>query len=233
MKPALFAEHIRKTFHRPGASPIQALRDASISVVAGERVAVLGRSGSGKSTLLNILGGLDKPDRGCGARVEICGEDILECSEKARARIRASRIGFVFQSFHLLPELTVLENTMLPAMALANCGAARSAESRAVTLLEKAGLGDRLKHRPSELSGGEQQRVAVARALLNGPELLLADEPTGNLDGQTGMQILELVFGLSGALPDVAAPALVMVTHSTEVASRCDRTLRLDSGVLQ
>ena len=232
MKPALFAEHLRKTFHRPGASPVQALIDASIRVAPGERVAVLGRSGSGKSTLLNILGGLDKPDAGCGARVEIGGEDLLGCPERTRARIRATRIGFVFQAFHLLPELSVLENTMLPSMALGGA-ARRTAEQRARALLEKAGLGDRMAHRPAELSGGEQQRAAVARALLNEPELLLADEPTGNLDGQTGMQILELVFGLSGALAGTAPPALVMVTHSTEVAARCDRTLHLEAGTLR
>ncbi len=230
MKDALLAENLRKTYKLPGAAPIRVFDGVSLRVAPGERVAVLGRSGSGKSTLLNILGGLDRPDPGTGARVEVAGLDMLGCGERRRAAMRARNIGFVFQAFHLLPELTVLENVRLPAMAHGGVGR-HEAEERARRLLEAAGLGGRLEHRPAELSGGERQRVAVARALLNAPSLLLADEPTGNLDGQTGMQILDLVFDLPSAVSG-EAPALVMVTHSREVAARCNRTATLHDGAL-
>ena len=226
----LRASNLSKTYRRAGAEPIRVLRGASLSVEAGEHVAILGRSGSGKSTLLNLLGGLDRPDPGCGARIEVAGRDLLGAGERGRARLRAEAIGFVFQSFHLLPELTIEENVRLPAMALPGFRRA-AADARARELLEAAGLGDRLGHRPAELSGGERQRVAVARALMNGPALLLADEPTGNLDALTGRQILDLVFDLGGARSD-APPALVLVTHSDATAARCDRTLRLEGGVL-
>ena len=228
--PLLVAENIVKTYRLPGADPIRILDGAALSVEAGERVAVLGKSGSGKSTLLNLLGGLDRPDRGCGARVEIAGRDLARASEKAKARVRAGTIGFVFQSFHLLPELDIVENVLLPTLALP--ASRRPPRERALELLRAAGLGERLGHKPRELSGGEQQRVAIARALVNGPSLLLADEPTGNLDPATGLQVLDLLFGLAagGAGP---RPALVMVTHSDAVASRCDRVLRLEGGVLR
>ena len=228
--PALLAENLTKTYRLPGAAPIRVLDGVSLSVEPGEHVAILGRSGSGKSTLLNLLGGLDRPDRGGGARIEVAGCDLLRAGERARARLRASKIGFVFQSFHLLPELTIVENVRLPALAL-GAAARRGATERARELLRAAGLGDRLNHRPAELSGGEQQRVAVARALMNGPEILLADEPTGNLDASTGMQILDLVFDLAGAFSS-APPALAMVTHTDAIAARCDRTLRLEAGRL-
>lgn len=191
---------------------------------------MLGKSGSGKSTLLNLLGGLDKPDRGCGARIAIAGRDLVRASEKAKARVRAETVGFVFQSFHLLPELDIVENAALPTLALP--AARRPPRARAVELLRAAGLGDRLGHKPRELSGGEQQRVAIARALVNGPALLLADEPTGNLDPATGLQVLELLFGLAGGGAG-PRPALVMVTHSEAIAARCDRTLRLEGGRLR
>ena len=227
--PLLVAENIVKTYRLPGADPIRILDGAALSVEPGERVAVLGKSGSGKSTLLNLLGGLDRPDRGCGARIEIDGRDLARASEKAKARLRAATVGFVFQSFHLLPELDIVENVLLPALALP--ASRRPPRERAIELLRAAGLGERLGHKPRELSGGEQQRVAIARALVNGPSLLLADEPTGNLDPATGLQVLDLLFGLAagGAGP---RPALVMVTHSDAVAARCDRTLRLEGGVL-
>ena len=227
--PLLSAENLVKTYRLPGAEPIRILAGAALSVEPGERIAVLGKSGSGKSTLLNLLGGLDKPDRGCGARIEIAGRDLVRASERAKARIRAETVGFVFQSFHLLPELDIVENVLLPSLALP--GARRPPRDRAAELLRAAGLGDRLAHKPRELSGGEQQRVAIARALVNGPALLLADEPTGNLDPATGLQILDLLFGLSagaGGRP----PGFVMVTHSEAVAARCDRVLRLEGGVL-
>jgi putative ABC transport system ATP-binding protein len=227
---ALLAENLAKTYRLPGGAPIRVLDGVSLSVAPGEHVAILGKSGSGKSTLLNLLGGLDRPDPGCGARIEVAGCDLVRAGERARARLRASKIGFVFQSFHLMPELTIVENVRLPALAL-GAAARRGATERARELLRAAGLGDRLDHRPAELSGGEQQRVAVARALMNGPEILLADEPTGNLDASTGMQILDLVFDLGGAFSS-APPALAMVTHSDAIAARCDRTLRLEAGRL-
>lgn len=227
---ALEARHLFKTYRRRGAPPLRVLEDVSLAVAPGEHVAILGRSGSGKSTLLNLLGGLDRPDRGHDAAVRIAGRDLLGVREGARARERARSIGFVFQSFHLLPELTILENVRLPALALPG-GRKPEKLARARRLLEAAGLGDRLGHRPAELSGGEQQRAAVARALMNAPALLLADEPTGNLDSLTGMQVLDLVFDLSGSFFETP-PALLMVTHSDAIAARCDRTLRLADGRL-
>ena len=227
---ALEALRLHKTYRRRGAPPLRVLQGVSLEVAPGEHVAILGRSGSGKSTLLNLLGGLDRPDRGHDAVVRIAGRDLLDIREGARARERARSIGFVFQSFHLLPELTILENVRLPALALPG-GRKPEKLARARRLLEAAGLGDRLGHRPAELSGGEQQRAAVARALMNAPALLLADEPTGNLDSLTGMQVLDLVFDLSGSFFETP-PALLMVTHSDAIAARCDRTLRLADGRL-
>ena len=227
---SLEALRLHKTYRRRGAPPLRVLQGVSLEVAPGEHVAILGRSGSGKSTLLNLLGGLDRPDRGHDAVVRIAGRDLLDMREGARARERARSIGFVFQSFHLLPELTILENVRLPALALPG-GRKPEKIERARRLLEAAGLGDRLGHRPAELSGGEQQRAAVARALMNAPALLLADEPTGNLDSLTGMQVLDLVFDLSGSFFETP-PALLMVTHSDAIAARCDRTLRLADGRL-
>ena len=227
---SLEALRLHKTYRRRGAPPLRVLQGVSLEVAPGEHVAILGRSGSGKSTLLNLLGGLDRPDRGHDAVVRIAGRDLLDMREGARARERARSIGFVFQSFHLLPELTILENVRLPALALPG-GRKPEKLARARRLLEAAGLGDRLGHRPAELSGGEQQRAAVARALMNAPALLLADEPTGNLDSLTGMQVLDLVFDLSGSFFETP-PALLMVTHSDAIAARCDRTLRLADGRL-
>ena len=226
--PALLAENLHKTYRLPGAPPLKVLSGVSLRVEPGEHVAVLGRSGSGKSTLLNLLGGLDSPDPGSGARVEIAGRDIVSATERVRSRVRAESVGFVFQSFHLLPELAVEENVALPAMALGRLSRAQAAE-RARALLEEAGLGGRLGHRPAELSGGEQQRVAVARALMNAPGLVLADEPTGNLDPATGDAVLDLLFGLSGRF-SASAPALVVVTHSDAIAARCDRVVRIGAG---
>lgn len=222
---ALVAENLTKTYKIPGGKPLSVLRGVSLTADAGEHVAILGRSGTGKSTLLNLLGGLDSPDEGCNAKIEIYGKDMAGASEKAKARIRASEIGFVFQSFHLLPELNIEANVALPSWALHRKSRNESL-SRAKLLLEAAGLGERLGHYPNELSGGEQQRVAVVRALMNSPRLILADEPTGNLDQTTGTAILDLLFDLSGRFSS-APPALVMVTHSKELAARCDRTYNL------
>ena len=201
---------VTKKFKIPGQKPIEVLRGVNFSVREGEKVAIIGRSGAGKSTLLNILGGLLKPTSGVVRRPE--------------------NFGFVFQSYHLMPELTVLENVLLPAMSRRSAALATRAasEARARALLGKVGLAGRLDHLPSELSGGERQRVALARALVTDPPLVLADEPTGNLDAMTGADILRILSDLSGG----GGTALVMVTHSPEAAAVCDRTLTLEDGVL-
>lgn len=227
----LLATDVHKTY-RLQKSQIHILRGASVCVARGEHVAIVGKSGSGKSTLLHILGGLDKPDPGHDAKITILGNELTRTSASGCSHIRARDIGFVFQSYHLLPEMDIVENVMLPSMALGHPDKAKRA--RAVHLLELAGLGDRLKHLPMELSGGEQQRVAIARAMMNSPSIILADEPTGNLDAATGRQILDMLFGISKQNGDngAAPPALIIVTHSEEIAAHCDRTLRLSDGVL-
>jgi len=197
------------------------LHDISFAVSAGEAVAIVGASGSGKSTLLGLMAGLDVPTAGS---VRLLGEDLGPLDEDARAALRGRVLGFVFQSFQLLPALTALENVMLP-LELAGQGDARS---MAQAMLARVGLGARLTHYPKHLSGGEQQRVALARAFAMRPQLLLADEPTGNLDAATGAQIIDLMFSLNAE----AGTTLVLVTHDTQLAKRCDRTLRLAEGHL-
>jgi len=204
---------------------VEVLKGASLSVAKGERVAIVGRSGAGKSTLLHVLGGLDRPDAG---EVVVGGQPLYAVSQRQRTAVRAASIGFVFQSYHLLPEMDVTENVMLPMMTGAHAITRKQMRERALALLDQVGLADRATHTPLELSGGEQQRVALARALINEPALILADEPTGNLDRMTGSQIMELLFGLSCA----GELALVMVTHSPETAALCDRVLELQGGLL-
>jgi lipoprotein-releasing system ATP-binding protein len=222
----LRAEHLHKTYVLR-KKPIGVLRGASIEAAAGESVAVVGLSGAGKSTLLHILGGLDRPDRG---RVLIGDEDLYAVSAGRRTRIRAQRIGFVFQSYHLLPEMDVMENVMLPGMTSVHpFKSARALRRRAAELLEAVGLSGRAEHTPLELSGGEQQRVALARALVNDPELVLADEPTGNLDAATGNQVLDHLFDLTRR----KGHTLIMVTHNEGIATACDRVLRLDDGLIR
>jgi lipoprotein-releasing system ATP-binding protein len=218
-----------KTF-RMGDSRIQVLRNIDLSVRTGEFLAIEGRSGSGKSTLLHILGALDGADAG---QVFFDGADLTALSGGARSRLRNRQFGFVFQFYHLLPELSVLENTLLAPMIelsvlgyLARRGALRK---RAVEVLGWLGLDSRLKHRPSQLSGGERQRVAIARALLNRPRVLFADEPTGNLDAETGRQIMDVLGRLHGA----GDLTLVMVTHDRTIARKADRVLVLREGSLQ
>ena len=201
---------LRKRFKLPGQKPIEVLKGVNFSVFPGEKVAIIGRSGAGKSTLLNILGGLEKQTSGTVTRPK--------------------NIGFVFQQYHLMPELTVLENVLLPTMSAAHRGDVGGATKRAKELLSRVGLADRLDHLPGELSGGEQQRVALARALVTDPELVLADEPTGNLDSWTGAGILKILTELTS---DKSKFSLVMVTHSPEAAAICDRVLTLEDGVLR
>ena len=219
------AEGLQKSYRLRGVT-LDVLRDVNLNVRPGETVAIVGISGAGKSTLLHVLGGLDHPAAG---RVWIEGRDVYRLSESRRTALRAAVIGFVFQSYQLLPEMTVLENVLLPARAL---GRVRSiggdARVRACDLLAAVGLSDRLAHRPMELSGGEQQRVALARALMNDPQVILADEPTGNLDRGTGGEVLEYLFTLTRQ----RGHALVLVTHNETVARTCDRVWRLQAGVL-
>lgn len=205
---------------------IDVLKGTSLEVSKGEHVAIIGKSGAGKSTLMHILGGLDHPDRG---RVMFKDIDLYSASENERAKIRARDVGFVFQSYHLLPEMDVLENVTLPAMAKSSLfGAAGSIRKRGRELLEAVGLLGRSDHTPLELSGGEQQRVALARALINDPEIVFADEPTGNLDDSTGGHVLDYLFNLLKERDHT----LIMVTHNEATAQRCDRVLRLEGGML-
>jgi putative ABC transport system ATP-binding protein len=197
------------------------VREATFHVGSGESVAIVGASGSGKSTLLGLLAGLDVPSAG---RVWIDGEDLFALDEDGRARLRGRLVGFVFQSFQLLPALSALENVMLP-LELAG---SRDASARAGEVLGQVGLSDRLGHYPRQLSGGEQQRVAVARAFVTQPKLLFADEPTGNLDSETGAQVIELLFRMNRE----RGTTLVLVTHDEQLASRCDRRIAIAAGVV-
>ena len=192
------------------------VRDATFDVREGEAVAIVGASGSGKSTLLGLLAGLDVPSSG---RAWIGGEELFSLSEDGRARLRGRMVGFVFQSFQLLPALTALENVMLPLELARGAEAA----SRARTVLGRVGLGERLGHYPRQLSGGEQQRVAVARAFVTEPRVLFADEPTGNLDSETGEHVIELLFEMNRE----RGTTLVLVTHDAELARRCDRRIHI------
>lgn len=224
----LRAENIHKTYTM-GTHELKVLRGASFEVKARDALAIVGKSGAGKSTLLHILGGLDKPDdKPVQGAVRLNGENLYELAPRHRTRRRATEIGFVFQSYHLLPEMDVLQNVMLPGMALPRSKTGGTLRERAQNLLAAVGLQDRSRHHPMELSGGEQQRVALARALMNDPKLVLADEPTGNLDQGTGSQVLEYLFTLSRG----AGHALILVTHDDRIATRCDRTLHLENGML-
>ena len=205
-----------------GAARVHILRDAALTIGKGEAVGVVGASGSGKSTLLMIMAGLERPDKG---EVEIDGVKLGELNEDALARFRGQRIGIVFQSFHLIPTMTALENVAAP-LELAG---ARDASKRARAELVEVGLGDRLGHYPAQLSGGEQQRVALARALAPRPSLMIADEPTGNLDEATGRAIIDLMFELPARL----GATLALVTHDSTLASRCDRVIRMRSGRIE
>ncbi len=203
-----------------GPQDVRALAGVSLHVRPGEFTAVHGPSGCGKTTLLLVAGGLLAPDSG---RVEVGGEDLYALSPGRRARVRAAKIGFVFQQFHLLPYLSVLENVLAPTLALRTGGA----EGRARELLERLGLGPRARHKPNELSAGEQQRTALARALLNKPGLLLADEPTGNLDEAAAEEVLKGLeeFARSGG-------AVLLVTHNPKAVARAGRALRMENGKL-
>ncbi len=214
----LEARHVSKTVASPEGS-LTILSDVSLSVRAGESLAIVGASGAGKSTLLALLAGLDTPSAG---EVFIAGVNLPELDEDGRAAIRGKHVGFVFQSFHLIPSLTAIENVMLP-LELAGRAGARGVAAAA---LEQVGLGARMPHYPKQLSGGEQQRVAIARAFVTRPELLFADEPTGNLDSVTGTRVTDLLFEMNRS----TGSTLVLVTHDRTLARRCGRELELDAG---
>lgn len=209
---------LRRTIQEAGQPPLDILADISFSVNAGESLAVTGRSGSGKSTLLGLMAGLDVATAG---RIMLAGHDLTGMDEEARARLRARHVGFVFQSFQLLPNLTALENVMLPLELLG-----RPARGEAEAMLERVGLEHRLGHYPSTLSGGEQQRVSLARAFVVEPDILFADEPTGSLDSETGARVIDMLF----ALQVEHHTTLVLVTHDQGLARRCDRQLVLEAG---
>ncbi len=227
--PILRASGLRRSFQM-GDSTIIVLRQVDLSVKAGEFVAIEGRSGSGKSTLLHILGALDEADAGA---VEFEGENLLSLNSAQRSQLRNKSFGFVFQFYHLLPELNVLENAMLAAMIehswLSFKRNQQRLRDRAMEVLDSLGMAHRLKHRPAHLSGGERQRVAIARALMNEPRVLFADEPTGNLDAETGAQIM----GVLSKLHRERGQTIVMVTHDRAIAHQADRILVLRNGHLQ
>jgi putative ABC transport system ATP-binding protein len=222
MSDLLELEGIRKRFPM-GERAVEALRGIDLRIGSGEFVAIMGPSGSGKTTLLEILGAISRPSEG---RYRFAGESIEDLDDDGLADLRAQRIGFVFQTFNLMPRMSAVRNAALP---LLYAGVRRrEREARARTLLERLGLGHRLDHRPAQLSGGERQRVAIARALVNDPRLLLADEPTGNLDASTGREILEIFRGLHDR-----GRAIVAVTHSEEVAAFAQRVIRIRDGFVE
>jgi putative ABC transport system ATP-binding protein len=216
----LTAENVTKQVSSPEGI-LTILSDVSFSIGKGESVAIVGASGAGKSTLLALLAGLDLPTSG---RILLNGTDLTTLDEDGRAALRAANVGFVFQSFHLVPSLNALENVMLPLELAGNA----SPRKAALDILEKVGLGERVRHYPSQLSGGEMQRVAIARAFATGPAVLFADEPTGNLDSRTGEHIMNLMFELNQS----SSTTLLLVTHDKAIARRCDREISLDAGRL-
>lgn len=218
--PILETRALTKTYGRAG-STLTVLRDVDLSLARGDTLAIVGPSGSGKTTLLGLCAGLDSPSSGT---VALAGHDLGPLDEDARARVRNDHVGFIFQNFQLLSTLTALENVLVP-LELRGHGADRK---QAEQLLAKVGLGERMHHHPAQLSGGEQQRVALARAFVNRPQILFADEPTGNLDGDTARWVVDMVFDLNAA----AGIALVLVTHDLELAKRCRHVIRLRNGAI-
>lgn len=221
--PILVVSQLSKTYPDAGGGVLTVLRDIDLTLNRGASAAIIGPSGCGKTTLLNLIGTLDQPSSGS---ITIDGNNITTLNDKQRASIRANHIGFVFQEHHLLPQCSALENVLVPTLAqgVDNTGS----NERAMDLLQRVGLSDRLHHRPDALSGGQRQRVAIVRALINRPALLLVDEPTGALDGATAQQIMDLLIQLNEA----EQTAMLMVTHANDLARRLDRTMRLEQGQL-
>jgi len=220
--PLVTARGLRKSYLM-GKRTLEVLRDIDLVVARGEFLALRGASGAGKSTLLHLLGGLDLPNAG---EISFDGTDLRALSARALAQWRNRRVGFIFQAYHLLPELSALENVALPARVARTAPA--EAARRAAALLERVGLAQRLEHRPYELSGGEQQRVAIARALVNEPDLILADEPTGNLDSHTGADIIQLLQGLR----EERQATFILATHDAQIAAHAPRVIELADGQL-
>ncbi len=221
--PILTVDNVEKVYDG-GSRGVAALRGVSLEADAGDFIALMGPSGCGKSTLLHLLGGVDRPTRG---RVLLDGAEISALDEEALARVRRKKIGFVFQFFNLLPTLTVIENVSLPL--LLDAAGERQARERAAELLDRVGLGARASHFPAELSGGEMQRAAVARAIIARPKLVLADEPTGNLDSENGRQVMNLLADLNGEL----GITIILATHSEEAAAKAKRTIRMRDGLIE
>jgi lipoprotein-releasing system ATP-binding protein len=219
----LSCKNLSRSFSDAGQA-LEVLSNVSLEVKAGERLAIIGRSGAGKTTLLQLLGGLDLPDEGT---VEVAGKDLAKLSNKERGVLRNEALGFVYQFHHLLPEFTALENVAMPLLMRRD--PVSESIARATEVLGRVGLHDRLTHRPGELSGGERQRAAVARALVTQPAVILADEPTGNLDEQTGETVFELMLELNRE----AGASLIVVTHDLDLAARMDRIVELDQGQLK
>jgi len=217
-------QNIAKSYERPGEGVLKVLQEIDFKVEKGEFVAIVGPSGSGKSTLMNILGLLDTPDSG---EYELLGSRVSGLSAKELARIRNSTIGFVFQQFHLLPRTTAAENVELPLIYSDGNKINGGTHNKAIDALCRVGLEDRLTHYPSELSGGQQQRVAIARALVNDPDVILADEPTGNLDQESGRQVMDLFRDLNNS-----GSTILFITHDQHLASQASRVVRIDNGRL-
>ena len=219
----LKAIDLHKTYFN-GKTPLHVLKGANLEINRADLLAVIGPSGAGKSTLLHLLGGLDTPSKG---KVILDGKELYGISERQRARIRNEKIGFVFQFYHLLGEFTALENVLLPGLILKVRG--KELKRKARELLEEVGLGSRMNHRPSQLSGGEQQRVALARALINEPDIVFCDEPTGNLDSENGEMVLELILKLN----KTKGRAFVIVTHEEKIVERVDKRVYIRDGVVR
>ncbi|MBZ0166906.1 MAG: ABC transporter ATP-binding protein [Candidatus Omnitrophica bacterium] len=220
----LQASKLRKEYQQ-AKNKLAVLRGVDLQVNTGEVVAVVGPSGAGKSTLLHILGGLDLPS---GGKVLLEGEDLYRVRDNERARLRNEKVGFIFQFYHLLQEFNALENVMLPALVKGDIKRGE-VRKRAAGLLAQLGLKNRIKHKPNQLSGGEQQRVAIARALINDPKVVLADEPTGNLDSASGKEIINLLMLLN----ELNNQTIMIVTHDEEIAKQCHRTIYMRDGVLE
>ncbi len=221
-EPLLKLSGVTLRYESNGAAPVEVLKGVSLEVARGESLAIMGPSGSGKSTLLNLIGTLDRATSG---EVVLAGQDLIKLDEVALAAVRNRQIGFVFQAHHLLPQCTVMENVLVPTLAGNN---AKDAPQRAERLLKRVGLGERMTHRPGQLSGGERQRVAVVRALINQPQLLLADEPTGALDRVSAEQLAQLLLELNRE----EGVTLIVVTHAPDLARKMGRVLELKDGVL-
>ena len=225
MSVLLEVKGVHKSYHHL-KNVLHVLKDIHLNVEKGEMIAIVGPSGAGKSTLLHIMGGLDKPSQGS---VDLDGGDLYRLNDQQRARIRNHKIGFIFQFYHLLPEFNALENVILPAMIKEDHRSTKRFESRAMALIEQVGLKERFSHKPQELSGGEQQRVAIARALVNEPKIIFCDEPTGNLDSQTGKDIIKLLMDLNRE----NRQTLIIVTHDEEIAKLSHRVVHMRDGQLK